>query len=110
MKVSDLQAIKEHEHLLINLQWILTNTKSPSGPVLNTVALLSKICNQMTALRTFLRDSLGLMATLTALLVTLQSSPTKSIKILDLMKFIAPGITIIRQESFLEKLIFQLLK
>ena len=108
--MSDLQAIKEHEHLLINLQWILTNTKSPSGPVLNTVALLSKICSQITTLRTFLRDSLGLMATLTALLVTLQSSPTKSIKILDLMKFIAPGITIIRQESFLEKLIFQLLK
>ena len=108
--MTDLQAIKEHEHLLINLQWILTNAKSPSGPVLNTVAFLTKICSQLTTLRTFLRDSLGLMATLTGLLVTLQSSPSKSIKILDLMKFIAPGITIIRQESYLEKLIFQLLK
>ena len=77
---------------------------------MNTIALLTKFCAQVPILRGFLRDNLVLMSTLTSLLVPLQSAPTKSIKILDLMKFIAPGITIIRQESYLEKLISHLLK
>ena len=77
---------------------------------MNTIAILTKICSQVQPLRQFLRDNLAFMSTLTSLLATLQTSPSKSIKILDLMKFIAPGITIIRQESFLEKLISQLLR
>ena len=110
LKVTDIQAIKDHEHLLVNLQWIMTMQSAPSGPVMNTVQFLTKICSQVPKMRKFLRDNIGLMSTLTALLTTLATSAAKSGKVFDLMRFVVQGIIINRQESYQEKLIFHLLR
>ena len=53
---------------------------------------------------------MSLTSTLTTLWITLGSSSSKTGKILDLMRYLVQGISITRQESYLEKLIHQLLK
>lgn len=111
LKVTDLQSIKDHENLLVNLKWILGKSTAPSGPVMNTIGFLTKICSQVGKCRLMLRDNLGLTSTLTNLLLTLgTSSPTKTAKVLELMRYLVHGICILRQESYLEKLLFQLLR
>lgn len=108
LKVSDLGILKENQELLLNLQWILSKVSAPSAPVMNAIQFLTKVCIQVPASRIFLRDHLDLTRTLTTLLVTLASS--KADKVLHLLRYVTHGITIIRQESYLEKLIFQLLR
>ena len=111
LKVSDLQIVMHHENLLLNLQWILARQSAPSAPVMNTISFLTKVCVQNPKARAFLRDNLGLTNTLTNLLVTLgTNSATKSGKVMDLLRFVTHGINIVRQESYLEKLILQLLR
>ena len=111
MKVSDIQVIMEHEHLLLNLHWILSKNTAPTTPVMNAIQFLTKICSQVPRSRAFLRDNLGLASTLTNLLVSLGvNSSSKSSKVLELLRFVSHGISIIRQESYLEKLIVQLLR
>jgi len=111
LKVSDIQVIMEHEHLLLNLHWILSKNTAPTTPVMNAIQFLTKICSQVPRSRAFLRDNLGLASTLTNLLVSLGvNSSSKSSKVLELLRFVSHGISIIRQESYLEKLIVQLLR
>ena len=111
LKVSDIQVIMEHEHLLLNLHWILSKNTAPTTPVMNAIQFLTKICSQVPRSRVFLRDNLGLASTLTNLLVSLGvNSSSKSSKVLELLRFVSHGISIIRQESYLEKLIVQLLR
>jgi len=111
LKVSDIQIIMEHEHLLLNLHWILSKNTAPTTPVMNAIQFLTKICSQVPRSRAFLRDNLGLASTLTNLLVSLGvNSSSKSSKVLELLRFVSHGISIIRQESYLEKLIVQLLR
>jgi hypothetical protein len=101
----------EHEHLLLNLHWILSKNTAPTTPVMNAIQFLTKICSQVPRSRAFLRDNLGLASTLTNLLVSLGvNSSSKSSKVLELLRFVSHGISIIRQESYLEKLIVQLLR
>ena len=111
MKISDLQVIMEHEHVLVNLHWVLAKTTAPTTPVMNAIQFFTKICSQVPRSRVFLRDNLGLTSTLTNLIVTLGvSSSSKSSKVLELLRLVIHGISIIRQESYLEKLILQLLR
>lgn len=103
--------MKDHEHLLVNLKWILSRSTAPSGPVMNTIGFLTKVCIQVAKCRLILRDNLGLPSALTNLLLTLgTNSPSKATKVLELMRHVVHGICILRQESYLEKLIIQLLR
>lgn len=107
LKVSDLQNVMENGHLLLNIQWILTkNVKEKI--TMKAVALLAKLCEQVPRSRAFLRDNLALTGTLTSILTSVGSEAAG--KVLELLRFIAHGISINRPESYLEKLIFHLLR
>ena len=111
MKVSDIQVVMEHEHLLLSLHWILAKNTASATPVMHTVQFLTKICSQVPRSRIFLRDNLGLISTLTNLLTTLGvNSTSKTSKVLELLRFITHNVSIYRQESYLDKLIAQLLR
>ena len=105
LKLSDFQSISEQESLLLNMHWILTKNSASKGIQTNVIQILVKFCVQVPWSRVFLRDELGLVRTLTYLMTTLEMN-----KILELLRYIVHGISILRQESWLEKLILQLLR
>ena len=105
LKLSDLQSISEQESLLLNMHWILSKNSASKGIQSNVIQILIKFCVQVPWSRVFLRDELGLLRTLTYLMTTLEMN-----KILELLRYIVHGISILRQESWLEKLILQLLR
>jgi hypothetical protein len=110
LKSSDMTLVMDHESVLINLHWIITRTTATSGPIWNSVGLLTKICVDVPRCRVFLRDQLGLTSSLTHLLASLPSSNSKAVKVLELLRYVVYGIAINRNEAYLEKLICQLLR
>ena len=112
MKVTDFQWIPDQESLLMNLNWLLMkNCVSKENienlPTLQSkvIKLLTKICEQVPSTRSFLRDDLGLIRSLTNLMTSLDMN-----MILELLRLVIHGITILRQESWIEKLVLQLIR
>ena len=112
LKVTDFQWIPDQESLLMNLNWLLMkNCVSKENienlPTLQSkvIKLLTKICEQVPSTRSFLRDDLGLIRSLTNLMTSLDMN-----MILELLRLVIHGITILRQESWIEKLVLQLIR
>merc|ERR1719508_291436 len=95
--------------LLVNCQYLLDTLDYKHAVVWAIVALLSTFCTE-SRLRTFLRDRLWILPSLSRLLHTIPATTqARTLKLLQLIKQIVQGIQITRREAFLTTLFGDLL-
>merc|ERR550519_2036147 len=95
--------------LLVNCQYLLDTLDYKHPVVWAIVSLLSTFCTD-SRLRSFLRDRLWILPSLSRLLHTIPSTTqARTLKLLQLIKQIVQGIQITRREAFLTTLFGDLL-